>query len=292
MRLLFLSSVLLVGLTAALPAAAQDTSIEPPTAEFREPPVIYLDVHASTWRARGRVSFALAPALKSKLTSAGFAVTQDPETPHDLTLTVDYREERGKPISLGLSGTEITCLVTLDDPRLGRLLATRIHEAPTYTELVTAPYVEVVEKFQENPYFYFFGELIRGSVEDHVDLTGALIQALAHQLDRELHKRVPTPFDTLLSPAETFPDLDLHYASRAQENAVRELGRLKDSRAIALLERLMLHPDRQIRLSTVLALGEFDVPSVASTMTRVLQTDADSAVRDAANSILTRASTR
>lgn len=292
MRVLFLGSVLLVGVTAALSSTAQDTSIDPTAVGFGEQPVIYLDVHASTWRARGRVSFALTPALKSKLTSAGFAVTQDPETPHDLTLTVDYREERGRPISLELSGTEITCVVALDDPQRGRLLAITIHETPTYAELVTAPYVEVVEKFQENPYFYFLGDLIRGSVEDHLDITGALIQALAQQLDRELHQRVPTPFDTLLSPAETFPDLDLHYASRAQENAVQELGRLKDSRAIALFERLMLHSDPQIRLSAVLALGEFDVPSVASTMTRVLQTDANTAVRDAAKSILTRASTR
>ncbi len=120
----------------------------------------------------------------------------------------------------------------------------------------------------------------------------SIIQALAQQLDHELHGRVPTPFDTLLSPAETFPDLDLHYAPRAQENAVQELGRLKDSRAIALLERLMLHSDRQIRLSAVRALGEFDVPSVAAAMTRILQTDADAGVRDAARAILARTTAR
>lgn len=291
MRLLFFSSVLLVGLTAALSSSAQDAPIEP-TAGLRKPPVIYLDVNTSTWRTRGRVSFALTPALKSKLTSAGFAVTQDPETPRDLILTVDYREERGKPISLGLSGTEITCLVALDDPRRGRLLATRIHESPSYAELVTAPYVEVVEKLQENPYFYFLGDLIRGSVEDHLDLPGALVQALAHRFERQLHQRVPTPFDTLLSPAETFPDLDLYYASRAWENAIEELGRLKESRAIPVLERLMLHSDRRIRLRAILALGEFDVPSVAAAMTRILETEADAGVRDAAQAVLARPAAR
>jgi len=91
---------------------------------------MYLAIHASTWRPRGRTSFGLVPFLKMKLTSAGLAVTEDPESPHDLTLTVDYREERGTPISIRLSGTEITCVMLLDHPQEGRLLYTKIHESP------------------------------------------------------------------------------------------------------------------------------------------------------------------
>jgi hypothetical protein len=101
---------------------------------------------------------------------------------------------------------------------------------------VNAPYVEVVEKLQANPYFYFLGDIVRGSTREHVDTTGALIQALDRQVDRELHPPPVTPLGTLVSPAETFPDLDVHFAETAQHNTVEELGRLKDPRAIDLLQ--------------------------------------------------------
>lgn len=293
MKLLLLSSLVCIGLTAASPpATAQDAPGQPAATGFGREPVIYLDVHASTWRPRGRVSFGIVPSLRVKLTSAGFAVTQDPEHAHDLALTVEYREERGKPISINLSGTEITSVIYLDHPQQGRLLYTKIHESPSYAELVTAPYVEVLEKFQTNPYFYFLGDLIRGRIDAQLDITGALIQAVGRHFERERTPRIATPFDTLESPAETFPDLDLHFAASAQENAVEELGRLKDNRAIELLKTLMFHSDPRTRLRAVLALGEFDAPGLAPAMTRVVRADSDADVRDAAAAVLTRFSMR
>ena len=293
MKLFFLSVLFFIALTGtALSAAEEDIPSHPRTAGFGQEPIIYLDVHASTWRPRGRVSFGIVPSLRMKLASAGFAVTQAPESPHDLTLTVEYREERGKQISLNLYGTEITCAILLDRPQEGRLLFTKIHESPAYADLVTAPYVEVVEKFQSNPYFYFLGDLIRGRIYAHLDMTGALIQALDRHVDRERHPRSATPLDTLESPAETFPDLDLYFAVPAQENAVEELGRLKDSRAIELLKTLMFHSDPRTRLRAVLALGEFDAPSLAPAIARVVRADSDPDVRDAARVVLTKFSTQ
>lgn len=292
-RLLLVSSLFSIGLSlTSLSAAAEDSPSYPTPAGFGQEPVIYLDVQTSTWRPRGRVSFAIVPSLRMKLASAGFAVTQAPESPHELTLTVEYREERGKQISVNLFGTEINCVVLLDHAQEGRLLSTKIHESPAYAELVTAPYVEVVEKFQANPYFYFLGDLIRGRIDAHLDTTGALIQALNRHVDRARHPRAATPLDTLESPAETFSDLDLHFASLAQENSVEELGRLKDTRAIELLKTLMLDSDPRTRRRAVLALGEFDAPSLAPAIARVVQADSDPDVRDAANAVLARFSTR
>jgi hypothetical protein len=272
----------------SLSVAAGDTPNHPTTPGFGRDSVIYLDVHASTWRSRGRVSFGIVPFLRMKLISAGFGVTQDPESSHDLTLTVDYREERGKPISISLSGTEIICVMELDHPQQGRLLYTVIHERPRYAELVTAPYVDVMEQFQTNPYFYFIGDLIRGRIDANLDTTGALIRAVDRQFYRERHPRPATPLDTLESPAETFPDLDLHFASSARENAVEELGRLKDTRAIELLKALMFHSDPRTRLRAVLALGEFDAPILAPAITRVVEADSDPDVRVAAATVLAR----
>jgi len=269
---------------AVVANAAQETADREAMAAGKR--VLYLDLDASTGRPRGRISFGIAPSLRLKLASAGLAVTEDPATPHDATLKVEYREQRGKQVSVNLFGTDITCIVRLDDPQDEQTLSLVIHESPSYTDLVNAPYVEVVEKLQANPYFYFLGDIVRERMQTHVDTTGALIRALDRQFDRELHPRPVTSLDTLISPGETFPDLDVLFSAAAQQNTIEELGHLKDSRAVDLLERLTSHANRVTRLRAVVALGQFDDPSIAPVMTRVAQADSDAAVRDAATSLL------
>src|SRR5262245_11618066 len=137
--------VLLLSSVIALPVksvAEQPSQIVPVTSSERSELVVLLDVRATTWRPRGRISFSVTPTVKMKLVDSGFRVTQVPEEPHDLILVVEYHEERGRPISIRLSGTEINCVIQLIHPRQGTVLLAQIHEAPAYTELVSAPYVE------------------------------------------------------------------------------------------------------------------------------------------------------
>lgn len=277
------------GLSGAVVANAAQETVDRQAIAAGER-VLYLDLDASTWRPRGRISFGIAPTLRLKLASAGLGVTQDPATPHDATLKVEYREERGKQISVNSFGTDITCLVRLDVPQNEETLSLVIHESPSYFDLVNAPYVEVIEKLQANPYFYFLGAIVRERMQTHIDTTGALIRALDLQFDRELHPQPVTPLDTLVSPGETFPDVDALFLAAAEQNTVDELGRLKDSRAVDLLERLTLHANRLTRLRAVVALGQFDDPSIAPVMTRVAQADSDAAVRNAAAGLLTKRS--
>ena len=281
--------LLIVGLNSAIGANAAQEAIDRHAIAAGER-VLYLDLEASTWRTRGRISFGIAPALRLKLTSAGLGVTQDPATPHDATLKVVYREERGKQISVNSFGTDITCFVRLDDPEDEQALSLVIHESPSYTDLVNAPYVEVLEKLQANPYFYFLGAIVRERMQTHVDTTGALIRALDLHFDRQLHPQPVTHLDTLASPGETFPDLDALFSEAAEQNTVEELGRVKDSRAVDLLERLTSHANRLTRLRAVVALGQFDDPTIDPVMTRVAQADSDAAVRDAAVGVLTKRS--
>jgi hypothetical protein len=224
-----------------------------------------------------------------KLTSAGFVVTQDPDQQRDLTVRVQYREERGEPIAVNLYGTHLSCRILLDRPHAEGGRSISIHESPSYRDLITAPYVEVIEKLETNPYFYFLGQIIRGWYQD-LDTTGALIQALDRQLDEELHRPPVTPMDTLVSPAETFPDLEAHFAPSARVNAVEELARLKDPRAVELLERLMMQAERNTRLHAVFAMEHFDAPSVRPALLRVVDTESDGGVRQAATTVLSRIS--
>lgn len=254
--------------------------------------IVYLDLDAGTWRPRGRISFGIGPAIRMKLTSAGLRVTDDPATSHNATLKVEYREERGRQIAVNLFGTDITCKVLLNDQQNEQTVSLVIHESPSYTDLVNAPYIEVVEKLQANPYFYFLGDIIRERMQTHIDTIGALIRALDQQFNRELHPQPVTPLDTLVSPGETFPDLDIVYSAAAQQNTIDELGRLKDSRAVHLLERLTSHANRITRLHAVVALGQFDDPSIVSVITGVAEKDRDAAVRNAATEVVTRLSTQ
>jgi hypothetical protein len=281
--------LLIVLMTAGAVANATQETIDG-QAMAGDARVIYLNLDTSTWRPRGRISFGIAPTLRLKLVKAGLGVIQDPAAPHDATLEVKYREERGRQISVNSFGTDITFMVRLHDEQEQHPLSLVIHESPSYADLVNAPYVEVVEKLQANPYFYFIGDIVHERMQTHADTTGALILALERHYDHELHPQPVTPLDTLVSPGETFPDLDALFSAAAQQNAIDELGRLKDSRAINLLERLTSHANHLTRLRAVVALAQFDDPSIASVMTRVIQTDRDAEVREAAAGVLTKRS--
>lgn len=250
--------------------------------------VVYLDVQASTWRPRGRISFGIEPVVRMKLISAGFGVTHNPEDRHDLSVRVEYREEKGEPIGVNLYGTNIRCRIAFDVPQADRAQSVDIHESPSY-RLVNAPYVEVTETLETNPYFYYLGSIVRGW-HRNLDTTGALIQAVDQQFDEELNRPPVNPMATLVSPAETFPDLPAHFAPSARQNAADELGRLQDPRAIPLLERMMMRADRTTRLHAVRAMGGFEAPSAVSALTRVMETDSDPEVREAASRVLLKQS--
>jgi HEAT repeat protein len=54
----------------------------------------------------------------------------------------------------------------------------------------------------------------------------------------------------------------------------------------------MFDSDSRTKLRAVRALGEFEAPSLAPALTRIVQADSDSDVRDAAAAALTRLSVR
>src|SRR5947208_14676074 len=115
--------------------------MRPPVAPAEEPMVggaerqlvdraitVYVDATSSTWRSRGRVSFQVVPSVRMKLQSAGFAVVQNQTDPHDLTLKVEYREERGSQFGIDLYATDISLVASLEHPTDCQLLGLQPHE--------------------------------------------------------------------------------------------------------------------------------------------------------------------
>ena len=247
---------------------------------------LYVDAKSSTWRPRGRVSFPVVPSLRMKLQSAGFVVVQNRTDPHDLILKIEYREERGRQFRIDLYETDIAFVASLEHPTEGELLRLTIRESSGLTESTHAPYLEVLRKFETNPYFYFLGDIIKGCVVSRRDTTGSLIEGL-QRLEVKEEPRIVSPIDELPSAASTLPTFETHYAGLALAKTIQELGRLQDPRAVPVLIALLEHADPSVRLASVRALESIREAKSRSALERLAKQDLDHDVRAAAKAALT-----
>jgi hypothetical protein len=246
--------LLVLGLHLSAAGAERTGQAEASQSSLSQSKTIYIDAALSSWRSRGRVSFALVPSIRSKLMAAGFSAVTEPGEPHDLVLKVEYREERGSLIRFDLYGTVILCNIRLQAPQGGSMLDLTIQEMPPDEPSVTAPYTDVVHKLETNPYYYFLGEIVRERVQADSDLTGALLAAFVRLTEREqpiyASNAAPPPNmgDTLPTPEEL-------YVREVRASTMKELARLNDARAIPVLTKLLHHPEWQVRRNAVNALA-------------------------------------
>lgn len=250
-------------------------------AQIAEAKSVYIDLTFSTWHPRGRTLSQIGPALKIKLTNAGFTVVPKASDPHDLTLKVRYREERGQQYKFDTYGTEITCEVKLEHASAGSLLDLTIRETSGAYDSGTPPYLEALERFDTNPYFYFLGEIVSSRTRSRSDVTEALIRSLQHMIQAE------TPKTEQLQDAHGFLPGESLYPALVRENTIRELGRLRDDRAVPVLTALLGHASRQTRLASIEALTPLrDSAEVRSALERMATGDRDPEIRRAAASAL------
>ncbi len=248
---------------------------------------IAVEVESSTWRSRGRVSFAVMPSVRAKLRAAGFTVVQREGEPHDLTLKVAYREERGRQFRADLYETDIRCAISLTHPTLGVLLLVRIEESSSDEGLTNAPYVDVLHKVESNPYFYFLGDLIKGFLATRRDAGATLIAGAERLGDDEDLRRYPYA-DTAAETGDMLAGPELLYGVQALARTARELGVLREARAVPVLAKLLEYPDDRIRLSAAMALGQLQSPAARTSLERAAAHDRDRAVRAAAAEALAR----
>ena len=60
----------------------------------------------------------------------------------------------------------------------GPLLEITVIETSHPTISGTPPYLDTLQNFQTNPYYYFLGDIIWGWVQEDVDVAGELIRAI------------------------------------------------------------------------------------------------------------------
>lgn len=277
---LLLSGVLIT----SLPAFAETASLSPPApAGTVESNRVYIALLFSTWHPRGRSMSQIVPSIRVKLAAAGFAIVPDQADPHDLTLHVNYREERGKQYRFDTYGTKIICTFLLQRLSGETLLDVTIREESSDYDFGTAPYLEALEKFDTSPYFYFLGEIVKGRVFATTDQTEALIQGLSRMVQAEPRRDAPLPAggDYSMAQSETV------YSLLARENTIKELGRLKDARAVPVLTCLLTHGSPPVRLAAVEALrGMRWSDETRSSLERMATRDPDRDVQRAATQAL------
>jgi hypothetical protein len=284
-----LTAAVLIGLvgTPAGAAVQERTLAEGERALIRNAAAIYVEVESSTWRPRGRVSFAIGPSVRAKLRAAGFAVRLDEREPHDLTLKVFYREERGRQFRADLYETDVHATLSLLHPTLGVLLLVRVDESSSDAGVTNAPYVDVLHKIEGNPSFYFFGDLVRGYLSEGRDAPATLIRGAERLLEDEEFRLYPHA-DTAALSGEMLAGPEFLYGTQALERAARELGALREARATPLLTRLLHHHDRQLRLAAVAALAQLQDESARPALEHLAEQDTSGDVRAAAAEALAR----
>jgi hypothetical protein len=218
--------------------------------------------------------------VRRKLTAAGLATVRERTEPHELTLVLDYREERGREYGIDHYGTDFSCRVLLEHKTLGPLLDYTIREPAPSEETATPPYLESLARLEANPYLYLIGDLVRGRVLSRLDRTGALVQGLERLNDFDSSKLDHPQDGHSMAPTEVV------YLSQAQENTIRELGRLQEPRAVPALERLVRHKERRLRLAAVEALRVIPGPMARAALERAAGPDQAGEVRAAAAAAL------
>ncbi|MGQ0809771.1 MAG: HEAT repeat domain-containing protein [Nitrospiraceae bacterium] len=248
------------------------------THQNRHTTTIFVDLAFSTWMKHGHTLSQIAPSVKMKLVNAGFVVVPQTTDPHDLTLRVEYREEQGKQYRIDTFGTEIIFRARLEHHSVGQILDLSIKEDPGPLDSGTPPYLETLQRFDTNPYFYFLGDILAAKVRSNLDTTAALIRSLSKLGPPDPAKSEPATTDHgVMLPGDTL------YASLARENTIRELGRLEDRRAVPVLVSLLQQGKREVRLLAVEALRNLnDSAEATSALEQAAAYDPDRDIRQAA----------
>lgn len=241
---------------------------------------LLLTGQVSTWMDQPEPPYKVAIAIKMKLERVGFRVVFDPAESHEAVLAVNYQETPGPEYASLEQGTKILCEVALQRPRgvpHDPNFAHRFEAATSWPTPVGSLYWDAVQHLEENPYYYYLGELLQGWLTTKND-AGAIFSKMLKQ-----------PPLTISMGGE-----DAHLTAQAAANqvarldAIRELGRMKDRRAIETLWELVGRPNQQERAAAVAAIGEIGDPAVLDRLIQLRESQQEASMHAVVEKAITR----
>lgn len=267
---LFLSAAMCVE-TFWTQRAIAETSSPKQTRNVLPVHTLLMTGQVSTWMDLPEPPYRVAIAIKMKLERAGFRVVFDPAEPHEAVLVIHYQETPGPEYASLEQGTKILCEVTLKQPGGGTHapgFAHRFEAATSWPTPVGSLYWDAVQHLEENPYYYYLGELVQGWITARND-AGAVFSKMLRQ----------PPMTISMSGEDAQPTAQAVANQVARLDAIRELGRTKDRRAIETLWELVGQSNQQERAAAVAAIGEIGDPGMLDRLTQLRESQPDANLR-------------
>ena len=252
-------------------------------------PSVYVDVVAETWKTRGRLLYDIEGSILRKLAAAGFHFVRDQEDRHDLTLVVRYREEKGEQYDINAYGTVIHGRFSLNSPQSELSWQFTISETSHNSISGPPPYLDALQKFESNPYYYFLGDILRGQVQHNFTPKRGLLFALEQMTTMEgsLTQTDRNRSSDILRPTElhSMPMSQELYATTAVRRTLDNYVDSGDRGIIPILFRLIHHQDPAVRIDAIEAFGTLAVRESRADLLEVAQQDLDPDVRQVAKAI-------
>ncbi len=251
-----------------------------PTTEVE---TILLTERIDTWLDMPAPPYNVTVTIKQKLERVGYRVTRNPEDPHQAVLAVRYEETPGRTFRFLQQGTRITCLLRVFDaqhplplPRDQPLVAVHL-QTETGTQPTSSLYWDAVQRLEENPYYYYFGELLSGWLADGRGPGDVFAQVL-----REPPLAISTEGEGSGLTAR-------HVANElARRGAIEELGRLEHRSALETLWDLAERSTRQERNAALAAIGEVGDRRSVARLSQMLASETDPLLRATIEASLAR----
>jgi|GEM_PF-5997278 len=221
---------------------------------------------ASTWLNLPAPPFNALVTVKRKLQEAGFQVVLDSATPHDATMDIQYKEMPNGQFQILSQGTQLMLQTRLHHPQIGEIFS-RTFSASTNPIPLKSLYWDAVQNLEEDPYFFYFGDIVKGWVEDQEPASSVL----THMLRR--------PYQN-----ETGNDLDDEYGkaflrNKARLNTIKETRQWPKSQAEDILWDLAEHAIPEERSAAANVLGSIGDASFLPRLSQLAVNDPDTTVR-------------
>lgn len=277
-----LGFVLVLSLAGAVHAASDQPggearASEPQRELLRQVRTVLLSSKVTSWLRRGEPLYNITVAFKTKLGRAGFQVVLDPQQPHDAVLDIDYRESPGREYQPLQQGTKVSCQVALRHPILGVVLAYHFEAETSWPVPAGSPYWDAISRLEENPYYYYFGELVQGWLTAQADAV-AVFSAVLRQPPVKISSQGTEEMITAQMAANL----------TARLYAIQELGLRRDRRALDTLWKLVAQPTAHERRAAIAAIGEIGDPASVEPLARLLESEPEPSIRAAAAAAIER----
>jgi len=238
-------------------------------------PVVLLAGQAKTWLDLPKPPYNAAVTVKTKLERAGLRVTFDRTQSHQHVLVITYLETEGRDYGKLQRGTDITCEFSYWRMETGspkKAWSRTIESRTSWPIPIGSHYWDAVQNLEENPYYYYIGELVRGLTEGRDDAGAVFTRALRQ-------KRLGGSTMDGGGSQETG-----HVVANAEArlNAIRELGRLKDRRALPTLWELAGEKEEHFtsqRDAALAAIGEIGDPESLDRLSALYNAETDNGLR-------------